>query len=191
MDPQKARQDKLLQIRTDALSAEFVYSVRLGRLGNISNALLLLSLLTPLVILVALYPSKGTQYESLVQWVSYVSSGILLALAIISLALQVEAKKESFSSARSSNTFIAAESLELISNPAQDATWFFRHVSNQDSIDQKNIANITNRLRQEAYRDSLKRLVPGDSSTTCSVCNASPYKFKAGDCQLCGNSPQQ
>jgi len=191
MNTEISRREKLLQIRANSLTAEHVYSEKLRTLARVSNALLLLSVLTPLIIIIALYPSKGTAFEPLVQWVSYALSGILLVLAITSLALQVELKKESYSSARSSNTFIANESLELIDNTGQDATWFFRYVSNQDAIDQKNIAKIDDQLRKEAYRESLKRLVPGDSSIKCPACNSSPYQFSAGSCQLCGNEPPQ
>ena len=184
-----SRRDKLLQARTNALTAEHVYSVKLRSLGKLSNSLLVVSLLTPIVILLAQFPAKGTAFEPLVQVLSYISSGALLILSVTSLALGVESKKESFQSARAANTFIANESQELIDTPTQDATWFFRFVANQDSIDQKNISEIDDDLRKESYRESLKRLVAGDSSVRCPVCNLSPYKFKPGICQLCGNGP--
>jgi mobilome CxxCx(11)CxxC protein len=186
-----SRNDRLLQVRTEALTAEYIYTVQLRSLTKISSALLLLSIITPLIILIVQYPSKGTAFEPIVQWVSYTSSSILLILAITSIALQIDSKKERFLSARASNTSIANESLELIHNPHQDAAWFFRHVSNQDAIDQKNVENMDKKVKQEAYRESLKRLAPGNGLVKCRVCNLSPYIFNAGDCQLCGNGPQQ
>jgi len=186
-----SRHGKLLQVRANALTAIFLYSRGLRIISAFSNSLILASLLTPIVILFALNKSIGTKFEDFIELVSYLSSALLLLLSITALVLRVDARKEAFLAARVANNFIANESLELLANPDQDLAWFLRYVSSQDSVDQNNIDKMRVSLRQEAYRESLKQLVPGDSSVTCSVCNASPYKFKSGDCQLCGNTPNE
>ena len=76
-----------------------------------------------------------------------------------------------------------------MSSEDQEASWFYKYVSDQDARDQENIENIPEITRQESYRHSLKKLHPSESTVVCSVCGTSPYIFTKGNCQLCGNTP--
>ncbi|USH01086.1 hypothetical protein K6Q96_09040 [Grimontia kaedaensis] len=184
-----ARKSKLLQIRTDALSAEYIYRQELNKISFVTTAITALTILVPVVITLALVWAKDTDYEQLMNGISYISSGVLLCLSICSLIFKFEQRKEAYLIGRRTNISIGNEAQELISNSGLDVTWFYKFVAEQDARDQENISNISDSVTQEAYRYTLKKLQPSDSNVVCSVCSASPYIFSKGSCQLCGNTP--
>ncbi|AWB79011.1 MULTISPECIES: mobilome CxxCx(11)CxxC protein [Stenotrophomonas] len=186
-DDRESREKKLLQIRMDALTAAFIYSRNLYWIAISSSSLVLGSILTPIFILLALSIPAGQAHREFFEVASQLSSAILLLWSVAALILKVEVKKEAFIAGRAANNFIASEVLKLLADPQQDLGWFITYVSRQDTVDQDNLGGLSERLRKKAYRQSLKQLFPGDASVVCGVCGLSPYKFKRGDCQLCGN----
>lgn len=184
-----ARESKLLQIRTDALSAEYIYKHELNKISVVTTVITALTILVPIIITLALVWAKGTGYEELLNGVSYISSGALLCLSICSLIFKLEQRKEAYLIGRRTNISIGNEAQELMSNRELDATWFYKFVAEQDARDQENISNISSSVTQDAYRYTLKKLHPSDSNVVCPVCSASPYIFFKGSCQLCGNTP--
>ncbi|EOK5734482.1 mobilome CxxCx(11)CxxC protein [Vibrio vulnificus] len=183
------RYKKLLQIRTDALSAEYVYNKELNKIGIASTAITALTILVPVIVTLTLVWAIGTEYEDLLNAISYVSSGCLLCLSIGSLIFKLEQKKEAYLIGRRTNISIGNEAQELMSNTNLDPTWFYKFVAEQDAKDQENVSEISESVKQEAYRYTLMKLHPSDSNVVCAVCSASPYIFTKGSCQLCGNKP--
>lgn len=187
VNERNSREKKLLQFRMNALTAVFIYSRKLRWISISSSALMLCSILTPVLIILALNMSAGQAYRGVLEFASQLSSAVLLLWSIAVLILKVEVKKEAFIAGRAANNFIAGEALKLLSDSQQDLGWFITYVSRQDSVDQDNLGSLEGRRRKEAYRHSLKQLFPGDASVVCDVCRQSPYRFQEGDCQLCGN----
>lgn len=185
------RGDRLRQIRMDALTAVFLYSRGLRWLSLFSNSLTFASILTPISILVVLNSPIGAANREAFENVSYISSAVLLMLSIAALIFRIEVKKEAYIAGRASNIFIASEALKLLANPEQDVAWFVTYTSGQDTVDQNNLGNVDDGVRKAAYRESLKRLFPGDASVVCSFCGSSPHSFEKGDCQLCGNRSKE
>lgn len=182
--------NRVLQIRTDALVAEYIYAEKLSKLGYISTLIVCLTVLTPIMFSAAILVAKGTEYESAINIASIVLSAALLSLSVLSLILKLDQKRESFLIARRSNIYVSSEALKLLEKDDAELSWFYNYLAEMDSRDQENIGNATEKLKQKAYRHSLKKLMPGQSNIVCSVCLASPFKFKAGSCQVCGNTPR-
>lgn len=72
LDASYARESKLLQIRTDALSAEYIYRHELNKISFVTTAITALTILVPVVITLALVWAKGTDYEQLMNGISYI-----------------------------------------------------------------------------------------------------------------------
>lgn len=183
--------NKVLQIRTDALVAEYIYSKRLSRLGFVSTVIVCLTILVPILFSSAILLAKGTKYENLINLVSVVLSSALLGLSVLSLILKLDQKRESFLISRRSNIYVSSEALKLLDKDDLDLSWFYNYLAEMDSRDQENIGDVSENLKRKAYRHSLKKLMPGRSDTVCSICHASPFKFKTGSCQVCGNTPRE
>ena len=183
--------ERVLQIRTDALVAEYIYAIKLRNLGYMSIAITCLTILVPIMFSGAILIAKGTEYEGALNTVSIVLSAGLLCLSVLSLILKLDQKRESYLIARRSNIYVSSEALKLIDKADAELSWFYNYLAEMDSRDQETIGEVSKKRKQEAYRHSLKKLTPGRSDTVCSVCHASPFKFIAGSCQVCGNTPEE
>ena len=183
--------DKVLQIRTDALVAEYIYTKKLKKIGYMSIAITCLTILVPIIFSAAILIAKGKDYEGALNTASIVLSAALLSLSVLSLILKLDQKRESFLIARRSNIYVSSEALKLADKEDTELSWFYNYLAEMDSRDQENIGDVSENLKKEAYRHSLKKLMPGRSDTVCSVCHASPFKFIAGSCQVCGNTPKE
>lgn len=183
--------DRVLQVRTDALVAEYIYARKLKHLGYMSMTITSLTILVPIIFSAAILIAKGTYYESALNTASIVLSAVLLSLSVLSLILKLDQNRESFLIARRSNIYVSSEALKLIDKADAELSWFYNYLAEMDSRDQENIGEVSEKLKQEAYRHSLKKLMPGRPDTVCSVCHASPFKFVAGSCQVCGNTQKE
>jgi mobilome CxxCx(11)CxxC protein len=182
---------RVMQARTDSLVAEYIYAKKLRNLGYFSTIITCLTILVPIVFSAALLIARGTPYENAMNIASIILSAILLALSVLSLILKLDQKRESFLIARRSNIYVSSEALKILEKDDTELPWFYNYLAEMDSRDQENIGEASEKIKQEAYRHSLKKLIPGRSDTVCSICYASPFKFKKGLCQICGNTPKE
>ncbi len=181
---------RVLQIRTDALVAEFLYTNKLKKIGYLSLAITGLTILVPVLFSSAAFLAKGTPLESWMNIVSVILSAILVSLSILSLIFRVDQKRESCLIGRRLNIDVSSDALDLFDKNDSELEWFYKYIAKMDSTDLENIGDASDRKKQKAYIYSLKKLFPGRSDTVCSVCGASPFKFNKGSCQLCGNTPK-
>lgn len=185
---------RLLQIRTEALAAEFIYTRKIKTLSNLSTVINLLTILLPILVLTSSFILKGTPYEKCADIASAIIGSILLCLVVASLIFKIDQKKENYNLSRRENNIIASDAIEYIENGTTDESelrWFYKYISNVDSRDRENVGEVDRELRQEAHREALKRLIPGSADIVCSVCNSSPFIFQKGDCDICGNKPKE
>lgn len=183
--------EKVVQIRTNALVAEYIYSDKLSNIRLLSTIISILTIIVPILIITALFIAKNTQYESYANIAAAIISSVLLSLTIISLILNLENKKESYLIGRRSNIYVANEALKLSDKKDSELKWFYNYLVEMDSKDQENIGMVSDELKQKAYRHSLMKLFPGRTDTVCSICKASPFKYEKGICQTCGNTPEE
>lgn len=183
--------ESVLQIRTNALVAEYIYTKMLKKIGYMSIAITCLTILVPIIFSAAILIAKGTEYESVFNSISIALSAVLLSLSILALILKLDHKRENYLIARRSNIYVSSEALKLIEKEDTELSWFYNYLAEMDSRDLENIGEISEELKKEAYRHSLKKLIPGRSDTLCSVCHASPFTFISGSCQVCGNTPKE
>lgn len=182
---------RILQVRTDALVAECLYTKKLKRLGFLSITITALTIIVPIFLTASLLIAKGTTYEPMMNVVSIVLSATLLSLSILALLLRIEQKRESYVIGRRLNVDVSNDALELLEKEESELSWFYKYISKQDSFDLENLGDVSEKERKKAYLYSLKKLLPGRSDTVCPICNASPFVFKKGSCQVCGNTPKE
>ncbi|MGI8488998.1 hypothetical protein QWJ20_10705 [Pectobacterium sp. S5] len=183
--------EKLDQIRTNALSAEYIYSEKLRQINKISLTITVLTTLTPIAVLCSQLVTKGEPYGKFVDTIAIIISCVLFCLTILSLILRLEQKKESYLQGRRDNIYISNEIDSFKSNSNLDKTWFYKFVSEQDKKDLENIAHIDKKMQQSAYRHALKKLIPGNANVVCAFCKKSPFIFIEGECDACGNTSKK
>ncbi len=182
---------RVLQIRTDALVAEYIYTDKLRNIGWLSSAITCLTIIVPVLFSSAAFIAKGTPFESSMNIVSVILSVILVSLSILSLIFRVDQQRENCLICRRLNIDVSSDALDLLDKNDSELEWFYKYVAKMDSADQENISSVSDKKRQKAYIYSLKKLYPGRSDTVCSFCRASPFNFQKGSCQVCGNTPKK
>ena len=183
--------ERVLQIRTDALAAEYIYTKKLKNIGQLSIVLTCLTIIVPVLISSAAFIGKSTPAEYWINMASIVLGALLLSLSIFSLVARIDQKRESYLIGRRLNVDISSDALELLDKDDSELAWFYKYIAKMDSNDLENIGSISNEEKNNAYLYSLKKLFPGRSDTVCSFCGASPFNFKKGSCQVCGNTPKE
>lgn len=179
----------VLQARINALSAQHIYTKKLKKIDNASIIINILTIITPIFILASLLIFKGGNYEDISNNVSIFLSAILLSLSILALIMKIEDKKVNYSIGRRSNISVAEKALKNLNESDDNLEWFYTYISEMDSKDSENIGTVDKKLSQEAMRAALKQQHPGENNTVCSICGSSPFKYKPGSCDSCGNTP--
>ena len=181
--------EKVKQIRMNALVAEFVYANKIKWLARFNLLINILTIILPIIITAALLVIKGTSYEGIGNIISILLSAVLLGLVILSLLMKTEDRKISYHICKKDNKYVANEALKLIKETDDKLSWFYTYIAEIDARDSDFLSSITDNLSKKAYRNALMKLIPGSTSVVCPVCHASPFTFDKGLCQVCGNTP--
>lgn len=182
--------DFLNQTRMNAIAAKILHCNGIKKYKFLSKVYLISTIIVPLFFIIALYISKGTTFEPIINSISFILSIFLIGYSVYSLIIKIDDMLIAHKSGMKENIFISSEASRLLnSNVAkgEDMEWFRRYCSEIDSRDSEIFSNIKVEEKREAYLEALKEIDPGNSSTICPSCKSSPWKFEKGECQLCGN----
>lgn len=181
-------QNKIEQTKLNATSAKILHRKGKNKFGRLNVLFLVLTLIVPLFFIIAQYVTKGTEYEFLMNNVSFGLSLVLIAISFLSLILKITDRITTHKIGMKNNIFISNECDSIGKLSEKEQEWFFRYVNEIDNNDIDTFAGISDKKRKETYREALKEIEPGNHEITCPICNSSPWKYKKGDCQLCGNT---
>lgn len=180
--------NKLLeQIRINALVGEYVNSKKAARLEVVILLKDVLTLIVP-VFFIALLLVIKTEYAPAGNLILIILSASLLGLEFFSLLIKIDTKKIQYAIAKNDNHLIAEEALKrlLQETETENLTPFYTFITELEHKASDLTGDISNRLRQKAYREALKHLIPGSTAVTCPVCRTSPFKMREDLCQTCG-----
>jgi mobilome CxxCx(11)CxxC protein len=179
------------QKKYDSLSAKYTYSKRLARLRSYNFAVDTLAVVVPGIYLTVRYLAKGTETAALIDGLGEVLSCILLAMVLIKLGLKWQDKADQHQRLMSDNIKIVSMADTLLIAAADDSKMplFQFLVQKSEEEDLAALGNISEPERQLSYRLALREA--GGINAKCPRCHASPWQFKKGTCQLCGNTPIQ
>jgi mobilome CxxCx(11)CxxC protein len=179
---------KIQQTKLNAISAKNLHRKSKWKYEFINGVVLFLTIIVPVLFIIAQYVSKGTDSENLINTISFILSVTLISVSIFSMIIKVGVKIATHKMGIKNNLYIANECDNLSTLGDEELKWFFRYVTEIDNQDNDTFSNVSAKTKRKTYREALKEFNPGDYSITCPVCNSSPWKFKKGDCQLCGNT---
>jgi mobilome CxxCx(11)CxxC protein len=197
----------LTQARLNSLAAKHLYDRRIGNLRRASTLADYLAIAVPVLYFPIRYLAKETTAHDVLEGVWEILAAILIAATLLKVFYHWSEKSESQATARSENVKIADEILHLLNTsegsekseesvpvvvpPALKAELDLIHfaVKRQDVDDQRELGELKTEERKRAYREALKELVPGDANVKCPICQSSPWAYKSGSCNACGNTP--
>lgn len=179
---------KIQQTKLNAISAKNLHRKSKWKYESINGIVLFLTIIVPVLFIIAQYVSKGKESENLINTISFILSITLIAISIYSMIIKVGDKITTHKMGIKNNLYIANECDNLSSLGEEELKWFFRYVTEIDNQDNDTFSKVSDNTKRKTYREALKEFNPGDYTITCPVCNSSPWKYKKGDCQLCGNT---
>lgn len=182
---------RIEQIRTNALVAKELHAKKLRGKNGYKIALNAMTIIVPILFLTAQYWAKSTQLETVINIVASLGSIALLCFAIFAIIIDLDGKIIKHTIGVKNNIFVATEAIKLMEeNDENKLGWFYTYVAEVDTTDTDSLSGVSAEEKMTAYRESLKQLFPGESAIVCPVCNASPYIYEPGSCQVCGNKPK-
>lgn len=180
---------RLQKVIENSVSAQYIYQ---RKLKTVNSALMIISILTilvPIFVFISLYILKDTNYKDYSDLIATIISGFLLILSVLALILKFDEKRLGYMIGNRVNRSIEERARNLLNeNDESKLELFFAHVADIDNDDKERIGEVSVLIRQEAYREALKK-VDIHGKATCGVCNASPFIYTKGSCQTCGNTP--
>jgi mobilome CxxCx(11)CxxC protein len=183
---------QIRQAKMNALSAKHLHEKRLRPMSRLALAVDILAVAVPVLYWPVRYFFRGTAFELPAEIVWELLAGILAALAALKLGFQWQERFAKHARQRAANLVVVREADALLAKVStaglKDVEWFLKLVSREDETDGELLAGISAEEKMEANRAALKEFNPG-KITLCLNCNASPWEFKAGSCQMCGGTP--
>lgn len=179
------------QIRLEALSAIFLHQKRATSLSKKNLIIEFLAIAVPSFYIVPRFILKGTEYENFVELLWLILAACLLLIVTFKLVFKWKDKEIKHNTMIYRNTDIAREAYNLASGKSIDEgiyRQFQKRIQENDTYDANLLAGTSTTEDQEAFRYALKQLIPG-GLMLCPKCNADPWIFKKGECQMCGNMP--
>lgn len=180
--------DKLRQTKLNAISGKILHRRNKAKYEWFNGTVAILTIIVPILFIIAQYVTKGTTSEGLVNNISFSLALVLIAVSVVAMILKITDRITIHKVGIKNNLYVANECDNLSLLPDSDLEWFYRYVTEIDNLDLDTFAGVTDKTKRKTFREALKEFSPGDHTITCPVCNASPWEYKKGDCQLCGNT---
>lgn len=185
--------ETIKQKKLDSLAVKHLHVKRLTKLGRLIQAIDLLGFAVPILYIPVRFIAKGTNNEFLAEGIWSFLAAILMVLALAKLAFQWQRNFQRHSELLGENISLIGQADRLLAEPEKLTTerieLFLMMAGKSEKDDRFILGEPSMADKQFAYREALKEISPGDINITCPVCKASPYKFRPGLCQTCGNTP--
>ena len=177
----------------DAYCSIVVHQAYMAKIDKILTNVDLLSLCTPICVLVVQVSLLSIGYMGFTKFLSVLSallSGALLVLAIVSLMKDYRNKLKQHQRFLVENYPIIDEIKRILLDPDSDIKDAIRIIDKTTALDKEEsqlLSNIKDDERQNFYRLALIRT--NDVNVVCPVCRKSPFKYKTSEnkCHICGN----
>jgi len=140
----------------------------------------------------ARFVAKGTWYAKWVEIGWEIIAAALLCFVSMKIVYRWEERAQTHSRLLGENISLVRQADDLLLHTGElpeTVQLFLRLAEISETADREAIGEATAEERQFAYREGLKEVEPGNVSITCPHCGSSPWNFKPGACQLCGNTP--
>jgi len=185
--------EAIKQKKLDSLAAKHLHVKERVVLNRLNRLVDCFAIAVPVLYFVPRFLAKGTRYANPVEIGWEILAAILLCLTAVKISFRWEERAQVHSKLLGENIFIAGQADELLLNIAkltpESARGFLLLAGRSEIADREAIGEPPSKKKQFAYREALKEFESGNREICCPICNSSPWKFVAGSCQTCGNTP--
>ena len=183
----------VLQKKMDTLSAKHLHELCLDPIRKRNYLIDALAIAVPILLLTARLLTTTYSWSKYIDGMADVLASLLLVLAALKVVYRWQEKAYTHSRLRDENISLGTQADALLRKGGQATSdsveMFLLLVDRSERADREAVGNPRIGLKQQAYREALKEVDPGSTTTKCPHCNASPWVYKPGSCQVCGNMP--
>jgi mobilome CxxCx(11)CxxC protein len=184
------RQEKL-----NCLAAKHLHVRYLGRLRKWNRRVDFLAIAVPALFFPVRFLAKGTFLETYVEVFWELLAAVLLICVVLKIVYRWQERSEEHGKLLGENISLAGQADNLLANASEispaNARSYLVLTEKIKTWDTESLGELAEADKQFAYREGLKEWEPGNATIACPGCNASPWHFIPGSCQMCGNSPKR
>lgn len=176
----------------DTLSAKYFHVWQLEPIKKVNFVIDILSFCVPALYFPIRYFAKGTRYQEVAEVSWEILAAVLGALALAKVIAKWQEKAEAHSRLRDENMTMFTEASKLLRDDnvsRETVDQFLARCDKLEGEDRGLLGDPPKDRKQAAYREAMKEVTPGSVNVVCPICRASPYLFKKGSCDTCGNTP--
>jgi mobilome CxxCx(11)CxxC protein len=185
-----ATRERIETEKFNCLCAEHLHVRALQALDRKITLVDAAALIVPVLYFPARYLGKGTLYSPKVELGWELTAAFLIGLTIWKFVDRWQERFNNHGKLLGENITLKRQAVDLLNDgdaTPESAQAFLALAARTERDDRGLLRIISPRERQDAYREALKE--SGGTHVSCPICHSSPWNFKRGSCQLCGNIP--
>lgn len=180
--------DTITQKKLEALCAKHLHIKTLDWLRKWNRGVDFAAIGVPAFYFVFRFLAKGTEAGPYVEVVWEIMAASLMLFVLAKIVFHWEERAKRHSQLLGENVSLVRQADNLLSTTRADLSegvqLFFALVEKTDVADNEALGRPTEEDRKFAYREGLKEL-----KGVCPNCKSSPWDYRPGSCQVCGNTP--
>lgn len=184
---------QILQKKMDTLSAKHLHELCLEPIRKRNYLIDALAITVPILLLTARLLAKEHSWSVYIDAAADILATLLLALTVLKVIYGWQDKAIAHSRLRDENISLGTQADVLLRRGAKATSdsveMFLQLIDRSEQADREAVGIPKTELKQRAYREALKEAELGSTTTICPYCRASPWHFKPGTCEVCGNTP--
>ena len=184
--------DYVEQTKLNALCAKYLHQKKLNKLTGPNFFIDYMVMAVTVLYFPIRYLAKGTAYSSYAETGWEFSAAILFIFSLIKTVYKWQDRINKHNKLMLLNMSLVSEADEILNseniNP-ELFRFFSSSVNNLESEDREALGQISEKDKKWGYREAIKEFYPAQNNSICPQCKASPWNYKKGSCQLCGNTP--
>lgn len=179
------------QKKFDNLAAKHLHVAARKQMNDWSTTVDYLAVAVPLLYFPIRMFGRTSPYHGAIEVAWEVLAVVLIAATLLKVFRKWQEKAQEHSLALGENISLVTQADQLLAQPRKTsldkAQYFLEMAARSERDDRQLLGEPTLAMKQFAYREALKEY--DGALAKCSHCQASPYDFAKGSCQMCGNTP--
>lgn len=179
------------QKKLDALSAKYLHQKKLDKINGPNIFVDWFVMAVTVFYFPIRYLAKGTEYSHCAEIGWEFSAAILFIVVLCKTYFKWQERINKHNKLILANMNLITQANEILnsSNINEELCRYFMNSANQlESEDIEALGKISKEDKKWSYREAIKAFST-NGNTICPICESSPWQYKKGNCQLCGNTP--
>ncbi|MFZ2724694.1 MAG: mobilome CxxCx(11)CxxC protein [Methylococcaceae bacterium] len=187
----KSNKKEVEQKKLDALSAKCLHQKKLDKINGPNVFIDWFVMAVTIFYFPIRYLAKETEYSHHAEIGWEFSAAILFIAVLFKTVFKLQERINKHNKLILANMNLITQANEILNSSNMNEELFRHFMSSANQLESEDIealGKISDKDKKWSYREAIKAFST-NSDTICPICKSSPWKYKKGECQLCGNTP--